>query len=59
VFATADVQTIELRSGATVTSRPPGRDGFCLLGITHSDPITYAQALDADDNPFPGEPILL
>ena len=50
---------IELRSDRGVSSRPPGLDGFCLLGITGSDPITYASAPDTDGRPLPGEPLLL
>ncbi|MGH3261956.1 MAG: hypothetical protein ACRDNS_08180 [Trebonia sp.] len=57
--ATPEVFAIELRSARASTSRRPGRDGFCLLGITHSDPITYANALDHDGRPIAGEPLLL
>ena len=58
-IASPEVAMIELRSDRGVSSRPPGADGFCLLGITHSDPITYASALDTDGRPLPGEPLLL
>ena len=58
-IASQEVAMIELRSDRGVSSRPPGLDGFCLLGITHSDPITYASALDTDGRPLPGEPLLL
>jgi hypothetical protein len=58
-IASTEVAMIELRSDHGVLSRPPGVDGFCLLGITHSDPITYASALDTDGRPLPGAPLLL
>jgi hypothetical protein len=58
-FASPEVYTIELRSAHARTSRRPGLDGFCLLGITHSDPITYARALDHDGHAIAGEPLLL
>lgn len=58
-IASTEVAMIELRSDHGVSSRPPGVDGFCLLGITHSDPITYASALDTDGRPLPGGPLLL
>ena len=58
-IASPEVAMIELRSARGVSSRAPGVDGFCLLGITHSDPITYASALDTDGRPLPGEPLLL
>lgn len=58
-IASTEVAMIELRSGHGVSWRPPGVDGFCLLGITHSDPITYASALDTDGRPLPGAPLLL
>ena len=58
-IAGPEVALIELRTDRGVSSRPPGVDGFCLLGITHSDPITYASALGTDGRPLPGEPLLL
>jgi hypothetical protein len=54
-----EVAMTELRSDRAVSARRPGVDGLCLLGITHSDPITYAAPLDADGVPMPGEPLLL
>jgi hypothetical protein len=58
-IASPEVATIELRSDRGHTHRRPGMDGFCLLGITHDDPITYAHALDATGDPLPREPLLL
>jgi hypothetical protein len=58
-IASPEVSSIELRSDDGLSERQPGRDGFCLLGITHQDPITYAHALDATGAALPGEPLLL
>jgi hypothetical protein len=59
-MATPEVATIELRSSdREVSRRTPGVDGFCLLGTTYSDPITYASAVDLAGLPLPGEPLLL
>jgi hypothetical protein len=58
-IASPDVASIQLRSDVGVSERQPGIDGFCLIGITHQDPITYAHALDAAGLPLPGEPLLL
>ena len=58
-FASPGVCAIELRSVHGRASRSPGLDGFSLIGITHNDPITYAQALDRDGQPIAGEPLLL
>jgi hypothetical protein len=58
-IASPEVAMIELRSDRAVSARRPGVDGLCLLGITHSDPITYASALDADGAPMLDEPLLL
>jgi hypothetical protein len=57
-IASRDVATIELRSERGSTTRPPGADGFCILGITFSDPITYAHPLDASGQSL-GEPLIL
>jgi hypothetical protein len=53
-----EVSSIELRSDHGASSRSPGVDGFCLFGITHSDPITYARPLGADGQPLEGELLL-
>jgi hypothetical protein len=58
-FASPEVYAIELRSARASVSRRPGRDGFCLIGITHGDPVTYAHALDHDGRPIAGEPLRL
>jgi hypothetical protein len=58
-IASPEVSTIELRSAAGLSRRRPGTDGFCLLGITHQDPITYAHALDSTGRLLPSEPLLL
>lgn len=58
-IASPEVSTIELRNALRVSERRPGVDGFCLLGITHQDAITYAHALDSSGAPLPTEPILL
>jgi hypothetical protein len=58
-IASPEVSTIELRSDRGKSERRPGMDGFCLFGITHQDPITYAYALDATGDPLPGEPLLI
>lgn len=58
-LASPEVSSIELRSDDDVSSRSPGVDGFCLLGITHSDPITYARPLAADGRPLGHERLLL
>ena len=57
-IASGEVATIELRSDHGSTIRRPGADGFCLFGITFSDPITYAHPLDAAQRSL-GEPLLL
>jgi hypothetical protein len=58
-IASPDVSTIQLRSPKSIADRPPGVDGFSLLGITHTDPITYAHPLDARGSQIGGEPLLL
>jgi hypothetical protein len=58
-IASPEVSSVELRNDHGISSRAPGVDGFCLLGITHSDPITYARPLDADGRPLASEPLLL
>jgi hypothetical protein len=58
-IASPEVSTIELRSEARKFGRRPGIDGFCLFGITHQDPVTYAHALDATGDLLPGDPLLL
>lgn len=58
-IASPEVSTIELRSAAGRSQRQPGVEGFCLLGITYHDPITYAHALDSIGRSLPGEPLLL
>ncbi len=58
-IASPEVSTIELRSDRRKSHRRPGMDGFCLLGITHDDPITYAYALDSNGDLLPSEPLLL
>ena len=57
--ATPEVSSIELCSDRRSSSRPPGAEGFCLLGITDNNPITYARALDANGQPLGGESVLL
>jgi hypothetical protein len=58
-IASPDVSTIQLRSQQSITDRAPGVDGFSLLGITHTDPITYAHPLDARGSQIGSEPLLL
>ena len=58
-IASPEVVSIELRSDQGVSRRAPGVDGFCLLGITHSDPITYARPLDANGQPLGSQRLLL
>jgi len=54
-----EVVTIELRSDQGVSLRAPGVDGFCMFGITHSDPITYACPLDVQGQPIGSDRLLL
>jgi hypothetical protein len=58
-IASPEVSTIELRSDQGHGERRPGAGGFCVLGITHEDPITYARGLDRTGAALPGEPLLL
>lgn len=58
-IASLEVSSIQLRSDYGTGERQPGEDGFCLLGITHHDPITYARALDANSEALPGEALPL
>lgn len=58
-IASPEVTTIELRSARGVSERRPGVDGFCILGITHQEPITYAHAFSSTGDALPGEPLLL
>jgi len=58
-IASPDVAAIRLRDNSTTRQRPPGADGFSLLGITYQDPITYASALNSKGEEIPGEPLLL
>jgi hypothetical protein len=58
-IASPDVSTIQLRSQQSITDRAPGVDGFSLLGITHTDPITWAHPLDARGSQIGSEPLLL
>lgn len=58
-IASPDVAAIRLRDKNTVSERPPGADGFFLLGITYQDPITYASGLNSEGEEIPGEPLLL
>jgi hypothetical protein len=38
-FASPEVYALELRNARGGVSRRPGRDGFCLMGITDGDPM--------------------
>lgn len=58
-IASPEVASIQLSSDSVVSERQPGIDGFCLIGIAHQDPITYARAFDAAGLQLPGEPLLL
>jgi hypothetical protein len=58
-FASPEVHAIELRHARSSASRRPGHNGFCLLGITDGDPVTYAHALDHDGRAFTGDPLRL
>ncbi|MBV9165996.1 MAG: hypothetical protein JO342_07570 [Solirubrobacterales bacterium] len=58
-IATPDVAVIRLRDGHKARERPPGADGFFLLGITVGDPLTFAYAVDATGAEIPAEPLLL
>ena len=58
-FASPEVFAIELRNAHGSVSRRPGIDGFCLMGVHHSYPMTYAHALDKDGRPIAGERLLL
>jgi hypothetical protein len=44
-FTSPEVFTNKLRSVRARASRRPGLDGFCLIAIAHSDPISQAHAL--------------
>ena len=57
-LASPEVSSIELRSDHAASSRSPGVDGFCLIGVAVSDPVTYARPLDADGQPLGGELLL-
>jgi hypothetical protein len=58
-IASPEVISIELRSDRGVLTRRPGTEGFCLFGVTDSDPITHARAIDKNGQALPGEPLLL
>jgi hypothetical protein len=58
-IASPDVAAICLRDTNAARERPPGVDGFFLLGITYQDPITYASALNSEGKEIPGDPLLL
>lgn len=58
-IATPDVRTIRLRSKFGARERPPGVQGFFLLGITHQDPITYAYAVTAEGHEIADQALLL
>ena len=58
-IASPEVSTIELRSARGLSGRGPGVEGFCVLRITHQDPITYAHARDSTGRSLPSEPLLL
>ncbi len=58
-IATPEVSVIRLRHEHGVQDRPLGVDGFCMLGITQLDPITYARVIGHDGREMPGEPLLL
>lgn len=58
-IASLEVSSIQLRSDHGTAERQPGEDGFCLFGIAHHDPITYARALDTRREALPGEALLL
>lgn len=57
--ASREVSSIELRAHQGVTSRPPGADGFCLLGITAGDPVTRARPFARDGEPVGSATLLL
>jgi hypothetical protein len=38
-FASPEVYAMELRNARGGVSRRPGRDGFCVMGITDDDPM--------------------
>jgi hypothetical protein len=57
-IASREVVTIELRTERGSTTRRPGADGFCIFGITFSDPITYAHPLYVSGQSL-GEPLIL
>lgn len=50
--ASPEVCSIELRGEQGVSLRSPGADGFCLLGLTDSDPVTYARPLASNGDPL-------
>jgi hypothetical protein len=58
-IATPDVRTIRLRNKSDARERPPGIEGFFLLGITHQDPITYAYAVTANGHEIADQALLL
>jgi hypothetical protein len=58
-FASPEVFSVELRSARASASRRPGRDGFCLMGITDGDPVTYAYALGHERRQLIGDPLRL
>jgi hypothetical protein len=50
--ATCDVAWIELQVGGSEARRQLGAHGFCLFGTTKSTPNTYAQGIDAHQQPL-------
>jgi hypothetical protein len=57
--ASTEVSLIELRSDYGVSVRAPGAEGFCLLRITVSDPVTHARALNANGQLLGSDSLLL
>jgi hypothetical protein len=58
-MASSDVAAIRLRAHNEAHERPLGADRFFLLGITFTDPITYAHAVNPEGEEVGGEPLLL
>ena len=58
-MASSDVAAIRLNAHNEAHERPLGADRFFLLGITFTDPITYAHAVDREGKEVGGEPLLL
>lgn len=58
--AAPDVAVVRVRNqDGDIRDRPPGRDGFVLLGVTPEDPLTVAYGIGHDGEQLPHDPITL